>query len=101
MTKEEIIRDFDAHLGKSNHQYYSEFYVGITNNIESRLFGSHKVPKDNHWWIYSPADTEEIARDVERYYLEKGMRGGPGGGTGNGDAKYVYCYLVAPYTVEK
>ena len=100
MTRDAIIRDFDAHLKKSNRQYYSEFYIGITNNIDERLFGSHKVPRENHWWIYSPADTEEIAREVEKFYLDKGMRGGTGGGTGNGDAKYVYCYLVTSYTVE-
>ena len=100
MTEQAIIRDFDEHLKKSGRQYYSEFYVGITNNIEQRLFVEHKVPRSNHWWIYAPADTEAIARNIEKTYLNKGMRGGVGGGTGNGDAKYVYCYVVATYTVE-
>lgn len=100
MTQEEIIKDFDEHLQKSGGRYYSEFYVGITNDVEERLFGTHKVSRENHWWIYALADTEEIARMVEKYYLGKGMRGGTGGGTGNGDARYVYCYVVTTYTVE-
>lgn len=100
MTKDEIIRDFDEHLKTSNRRYYSEFYVGITNDIENRLFTAHRVPRKNHWWIYSYANTESIAREVEKYYLKKGMRGGTGGGTGTGDARYVYCYVVTSYTVE-
>lgn len=40
-SKEEIIKDIDNHLQKSGKQYYSDFYVGITNDIERRLFEEH------------------------------------------------------------
>ena len=100
MTKQAIIKDIDAHLGRSNKQYYNQFYIGITNDVKSRLFGDHKVPRENHWWIYRYADTEEIAREVEKHYLNLGMQGASGGGTGNNDVKYVYCYAIANYTVE-
>lgn len=33
------------------------------------------------------------------HYLEFGMKGGPGG-SGKGDSKIVYCYVITPYTVE-
>lgn len=101
MTKEEIIRNFDEHLTKSLKRYYKDFYVGITENVEDRLFGYHKVSKSSDWWIYRIADTEDIARTVESYYLDKGMDGDKGGGKGNGKTKIVYCYEINDHTKER
>ena len=69
LTAKEIIADFDAHLQKSSKQYYSNFYVGITNNIERRLFTEHNVSKENAWWIYRTATDKATAQKVEEYYL--------------------------------
>ena len=44
-TAKEIIADFEEHLEKSNKQYYSDFYVVITNDIERRLFIYNNVDK--------------------------------------------------------
>lgn len=48
----EIIKDFDEHLTKSAKQNYSDFYVGITNDVERRLFQEHNVNRETMWWIY-------------------------------------------------
>ena len=100
MSYDDIIKDIDAHLQKSSKQYYSDFYVGITDNIQERVFGYHKVPQTGYWFITRGADTEQIARDVEKHYLDLGMDGGTGGGTG-GDTKIVYCYEIGPNTKER
>lgn len=100
MEYNQIIKDFDAHIKKSGCSYYSDFYIGITNDVERRLFDEHRVPREGHWWIYSPADNEAVAREVEKHYLDYGMHGSFGGGKGDGTAKYVYCYVVSPNTVE-
>ena len=81
MTKDAIINDIEKHLSDSVKQYYRDFYVGITNDVNRRLFTDHNVDKDNDWWIYCKADSEEIARDVEKYYLELGMKGDTGCGS--------------------
>ena len=62
LTAKEIIADFDAHLQKSSKQYYSNFYVGITNDIERRLFTEHNVSKENAWWIYRTATDKATAQ---------------------------------------
>lgn len=95
---ETIINEIDAHLSRSGRRYYSDFYIGITKDVGQRLFGDHNVSKDNSWWIYRTAETNEIARAVEKHYLDLGMRGGPGGG--DDDSRIVYCYAVTPTTVE-
>lgn len=98
MTKQEIINAINEYLQESVKEHYQDYYIGITSDVEERLFGAHKVPKDNYWWIYCPADTEEIAREVEKYFLDLGMSGGTGGGTGDGDVRIVYCYELGPET---
>ena len=92
MIKQEIINAINKHLQKSNKENYQDYYIGITSNVEARLFGDHKVSRENDWWIYCPAKTEEIVREVEKYFLGVGMSGGTGGGTGDGDVRIVYCY---------
>ena len=98
-TKQEIIAFFDENLRNSGKRYYSEFYVGITNDVQRRLFQEHNVNKDTMWWAYSTARTKEEAEEVEKHYLSKGMRGDTGGGTP--DSVVVYCYAVSPTTVDR
>lgn len=100
MTYEKIINDFDNHIKRSGCKFYNEFYIGITSDVEERLFGQHRVDRAKQWWIFSPADNENVAREVEKHYLSFGMKGGSGGGSGNGDCNIVYCYVITPYTVE-
>ena len=98
MTKDDIINAIDEHLTKSERKFYSDFYVGITDNIEERLFGYHNVNKVTDWWIHCYADSEQIAREIEKHYLELGMDGGTGGGSGDGNTRYVYCYEKNDHT---
>lgn len=94
----QIVADINSHLEKSQKQYYSDFYVGITNDIERRLFDEHKVSEKNGWWIYRQAIDKKTAQHVEEYFLNKGMKGDTGGGTD--DSSFIYCYEITNYTVE-
>ena len=98
MKKQEIIDAIMQHLKLSPKPYYSDFYIGVTSDINERLFHAHGVPETGHWYIYRYADTEDIAREVEKYFLDLGMQGDTGGGTGDGDVRYVYCYELGPDT---
>lgn len=93
-----IVEKIDEHLRKSGKRYYSEFYIGLSNNARKRLFEEHHVDKENSWWIYVTAESPKVAREIEKHYLDLGMRGGTGGG--NEDSKMVYCYVVTPTTTE-
>lgn len=93
-----IVDDIMKRLEGSGKKYYSEFYIGITNNIERRLFDEHNVSRENAWWIYRTAKDSATAREVERHFLDLGMRGGESGG--NDTSNIVYCYAVTSTTVE-
>jgi hypothetical protein len=95
---ETIVNEMQEHLTKSGKRHYSDFYVGITNDVERRMFKEHNVPKENAWWIYRTAENSDIAREVEDHFLRKGMRGNDGGG--NDTSSIVYCYAVSPTTAE-
>ena len=99
MTYERIIIDINEHLGKSNKELYSDYYIGITDNINECLFGFHQVPQRGYWYIYMPADTNEIAREVATYFLDLGMQGREL----EGDSKsvMVYCYEISPKTKQR
>lgn len=44
-TFSQIVAEIDSHLEKSQKEFYSDFYVGITNDVERRLFTEHNVQK--------------------------------------------------------
>ena len=98
LSYDEIVKKIDEHLRKSGKRYYSEFYIGVSQNAVKRLFEEHHVDKENSWWIYTTATSSEVARQVEKHYLDLGMRGGTGGG--DDKSKMVYCYVVTSTTTE-
>lgn len=100
MNYDSILRAFNDYIRKCQCQFYKELYVGVTNDIERRLFSEHNIDRVNDRWIYAPADSEETARRVESYFLDLGMRGGTGGGKGDGSSVFVYCYVITSNTVE-
>ena len=92
-SKQDIINEIDQHF-KGN--AYENCYVGITSDIDGRLFGDHSVSKETGHWIYRPASSDTVAREIEKHFLEAGMDGGGGGG--DETSKIVYAYLKTSST---
>ena len=97
-SKEDIIKEITAHLAARGIRNWDEVYVGIADDVEKRLFTDHRVEKDGGIWIYRQANSSDCAREVEKYFLEQGTKGGPGGGSD--ETNYVYAYKIEPYTKE-
>lgn len=85
--KQKIIDDITNHFKDT---VYKDCYVGITSDVDSRLFSDHNVSKENGHWIYQSAFSDNAAREIEQHFLDKGMDGGSGGG--DEDSKIVYVY---------
>ena len=64
---------------------YSSWTIGITDD-PNRRNREHNNPKRWHHWR---ADTEAIARRVEKHFIDKGMKGDIGGGE---SPNYVYIF---------
>ena len=80
----QIINEIDAHVKRVNVSY-SAWTIGVTDNPTERK-RQHGNPLSWHQWN---ADTETIARNVEAYFISRGMKGGTGG---LGSADYVYIF---------
>lgn len=63
----------------------SNWTIGVTDDPVHRK-AEHGNPSG---WRHWDADTETAARNVESYFIAKGMKGGTGGG---GRADYVYIF---------
>jgi hypothetical protein len=92
-----IIAEINAHM-KASGVPNSGWNVGITSDVDSRLFGAHRVHRQNAWWIYRHARSSVHARAIESAYHQAGCKGGGGGG--DHTATIVYAYVITPNTVE-
>lgn len=96
-TKQEIINVIADHVSKRGGNY-SEWYVGIATDPGERLFDDHSVDEKNGHWIHHPCVSSDDAREIEDYFIAKGMKGGPGGG--DSGTKAVYAYKITNSTRE-
>ena len=80
MKKEEIIREIENRVNRSKEPKYSHWTVGITNDPERRKKEHEIENHDTKFWMNWKTDSETIARDVEKYFLNKEMKGDTGGG---------------------
>ena len=66
-TVSSIMSEIDAHMRRSGIPNRN-WYVGITSDVEKRLFGDHRVPRENHWYIGRPCANASEARALEAAY---------------------------------
>ena len=81
MTEQEIKTEIERHINGR----YSVWTIGVTDAPDKRK-REHGNPR---WWHHWDASTEEVARRIESYFLEKGCKGAGGG---RGKANYVYIF---------
>lgn len=86
LSEEELKRVIEQKKGSLN---YSAWTIGVTDKPEIRK-DQHKSDGENvNFWNHWTAATETVARNVEKHFLDRGMKGGSGGG---GTADYVYMF---------
>ena len=75
---------------------YGRWYVGIATNPKKRLaeHNASTVP-----WVYYSTTNDQVARDVESYFLDRlGTQGGKSGG--DEKTRTVYAYRISTTTIE-
>ena len=94
-TSQEAYNEITTYIAKQGGAY-SGWYCGITSDQESRLFGDHNVPRQDHWFIVADCGDSASARAVEKALLNLGCDGGAGGGDVN--SRFAYAYLKTHIT---
>jgi|AP95_1055475.scaffolds.fasta_scaffold02624_4 hypothetical protein len=88
MDKSRIISEIESRVNNSETADYTPWTVGITDTPKVRKDQHDNEGKDiGHWKDWS-IDSEKDGRDIEEYFLGKGMKGDAGGGS----AGYVYIF---------
>ncbi|WP_294446314.1 hypothetical protein [uncultured Mailhella sp.] len=78
--------------------YFNNYYVGIATDVKQRLIAHQVNIGDKSAYRYYVADSEDEAREIEKYLLD---RYDFQGGTGGGDApRWVYVYRITKQTRE-
>ncbi len=70
-----VIKRIEAYMRKFEGDY-SDWYIGITKDLDEELFNLHKF-EENGIWISFGADTDEVAKKIEKYFLDKKTGGNP------------------------
>ena len=96
-SEKEIIGDIQSYITKGGDGIKS-WYVGIAAKPKERLFDGHSVDKKKDLWICRTASSSDVARKIEKHFLDKGAQGGTGGG--DDDSKSVYAYRISWRTRE-
>jgi len=94
-TKQQIIVEISTYIRQEGGAK-SAWYVGVASDPEDRLFNHHNVQEKSDSWIYRKAASFQVAREVERAYLEGGYDGRPG--DGDESTAYVYAYRKSAST---
>lgn len=87
-NSDSIVAEIMAAIAKVPGTDPSDFYVGITNDIDRRLY-EHNVDKRECLRILEATNKDE-AEVAEITLIHSGLEGHPGGGTT--DTNIVYCY---------
>ena len=89
MDKSQIISEIESRVNDSEEVDYSIWTVGITDTPKVRKDQHDSEGKDVQHWKDWSTNSEKDGRDIEEYFLDKGMKGDTGGG---GSASYVYIF---------
>ncbi len=94
--EETIKNEIKNHISKRGGTY-PDWYVGITNDTDRRLFQEHNVSEKNDIWTRKNSGTLSKAEKIENYFTgELVTDGAPGGG--QSDSIYVYAYKKNSHT---
>ena len=89
MDKLQIISEIESRISRLKEEDYSIWTVGISDTPKVRKDQHTGDGKDVQHWKDWSTNNEKDGRDIEEYFLDKGMRGDTGGG---GSASYVYIF---------
>lgn len=96
-----IIKQEIEEFKSENGGNYSDYYIGITKDLERRLYESNSILMEHisdgkytqgNPYYSSEAESRNDAYEIETYFQAKGMLGFNPAGKGNEESKFIYCF---------
>ena len=89
MEKSQIISEIESRVNGSETADYSIWTIGISDTSKVQKDQHDNDGKDVQHWKDWSTNSKKDGRDIEKYFLDKAMKGDTGGG---GSASYVYIF---------
>jgi len=89
MNKSDIISEIEGRVNRSKKADYTLSTIGISDKPKTRKDKHENDGKEVKYWKDWSTNSEKDGRDIEEYFLDKGMKGDRGD---DGSASYVYIF---------
>lgn len=93
-----VVNDIVHYIRKTNTPL-ADWYVGVAEDVQARVFEEHGVNKERDYWIYRECFTAAAARRIEQYFITNCQTDGGSGG-GSDASRFVYAYKKELHTRE-
>jgi hypothetical protein len=90
-----IMNELISHMKKYDGKY-QDWYAGVTADAREMLFSHHGVKENGDAWISRRCVNNVAAREIERYFMKKGCKGGAV--SEEKSILYFYAYMIQPHT---
>jgi hypothetical protein len=77
---------------------YSDWYIGIADNLRRTLFDEHNVDKNLYTYFTKVAPNNMAAEMIEKYFKDQGCQGDSE--TGNELSRVIYAYRITNSTIQ-
>ena len=94
MNAEEAYHRVRQYISRTDNRF-DNWYCGVTEDIERRLYIAHNVPKDGHPAVYAECTTNAQAREAASGLCLDGCKGSS---VNDQDAIFVYAYKISGQT---
>jgi hypothetical protein len=94
-AEQQIMNEVIVHMGKYGGNY-QDWYTGVAGDAKARLFNDHGVKEAGDAWICRQCVNEDAARQIERYFIKKGCKGGSV--DEEQSTLTFYAYMIQPHT---
>jgi hypothetical protein len=74
-AEQRIMNEVMVHMGQYGGSY-QDWCAGVAGDAKERLFTDHGVKEAGDAWICRLCVNEDAAREIERYFVKKGCKGG-------------------------
>lgn len=94
-AEQQIMNEVVTHMGQYGGRY-QDWYAGVADDAKARLFNDHGVIESGDAWICRLCASDTAAREIERYFIKKGCKGGPV--DEEQSTRTFYAYIMQPHT---
>jgi hypothetical protein len=94
-AEQQIMNEVMVHMGKYDGNF-QDWYTGVAADAKATLFNDHGVNEAGDPWVCRLCVNKDAAREIERYFIKKGCKGGDV--DEDQSNRTFFAYMIQPHT---